>query len=70
MADPLPQCLQSRGGQALRVELGAVGGRLMALCIVGAVLLVMSVAFVAIPYQLGGHPGEVRLASAGTWHPT
>lgn len=42
----------------------------LALCIVGAALLVMSVAFVAIPYQLGGHPGEVRLASAGTWHPT
>jgi hypothetical protein len=33
----------------------------------GTLLMVFSVAFISIPYNLGGHPGDV-LASAETSH--
>ncbi len=40
--------------------------------VAGVLFLVMSAAFVLVPYSLAGHPGEapVHLADAGTYHPT
>jgi hypothetical protein len=35
-------------------------------------LLVMSTAFLVVPYAMGGHPGEPRVAAtqSGQFHPT
>lgn len=39
--------------------------------VLGTLLLVMSVAFVSIPFSLGAHPGEPVLAAApAAFHPT
>lgn len=39
--------------------------------VLGTLLLVMSVAFVSIPFSLGGHPGEPAILAATTaFHPT
>lgn len=39
--------------------------------VLGPLLLVMSVAFVSIPFSLGKHPGEpMAAASAAAFHPT
>jgi len=44
----------------------------MLLAVLAPLVIVMTTAFVTIPYSLGGHPGEVRLASASgtTYHPS
>lgn len=44
----------------------------MLFAILAPLFIVLTTAFVAIPYSLGGHPGEVRLAqaSASTYHPS
>jgi hypothetical protein len=44
----------------------------MLFAVLAPVFIVMATAFVTIPYSLGGHPGEVRLAGSSTtaFHPT
>jgi hypothetical protein len=44
----------------------------MLLAVLAPIFIVMATAFITIPHSLGGHPGEVRLASssATTFHPT
>ncbi|MDP1645417.1 MAG: hypothetical protein Q8L71_07940 [Thiobacillus sp.] len=36
--------------------------------ILGTLLLVFSVAFVSVPYTLGGHPGEASASAVATYH--
>lgn len=38
--------------------------------ILGTLLLVFSVAFISVPYTLGGHPGEVVAATDVGYHPS
>lgn len=40
--------------------------------VLSTTLFVMSMAFIVIPYAMGGHPGEPRVPAAqnGQFHPT
>lgn len=38
--------------------------------IAGTLLLVFSVAFVSVPYTLGGHPGEILASTEADYHPS
>ena len=40
--------------------------------VLSTLFLVMSTAFIVIPYAMGGHPGEPRVTSmqSGQFHPT
>lgn len=46
--------------------------RTMLLAVIAPIFIVMTTAFITIPYSLGGHPGEARLAgtSATPFHLT